>query len=89
MRLTTIAKIREICIANSPGIGTEIEELLDQEERAEQMAKNVQELIFLANVTSSFVDMKPDHPLYPSVQRDVQASLDRLKNRHKCLPEDG
>lgn len=89
MRLTTIAKIREICIANSPGIGTEIEELLDQEERAERMADSVQELIFLANATATFVDLKPEHPLYSSVQRDVQASLDRLKNLHKCLPEDG
>jgi len=96
MRQTTTKKIKELCVCKHRDVGQkdckcqlcEILGLLDQEERAEHMAKDVQELIHLANVTASFVDMKPDHRLYPTVRRDVQDSLDRLRNKHKDLLED-
>jgi hypothetical protein len=52
--------------------------LCDQEDRAEEMAKDVQELIFLANVTSSYMSMPLKHPLYAKVGSDVRGSLTRL-----------
>jgi len=55
-----------------------MESLLRCEERAEDMSEDVKELLFLANVTASYMDMTPTHPLYCSVGRDVKASLLRL-----------
>lgn len=78
MRQKTIDKIRALTRVNGKGVIAEIEALLDLEERAEQMAEDTQELLFLANVVSSYMDMTPKHPLYVHVGRDVRASLRRL-----------
>ena len=42
------------------------------------MAEDVQELIFLANVTASYMSMPVKHPLYCKVGSDVRGSLSRL-----------
>lgn len=90
MRQKTIDKIRDIFENRDHPCGSmnDVMELLDQEERAEQMSEDVQELIYLANVVDSFIVMSETHPLYKSVRRDVEASLTRLKHKHKCLPDD-
>ena len=90
MRQKTIDKIRNIFENRDHPCGSmnDVMELLDQEERAEQMAENVQELVFLANAVDSFIVMPETHPAYRSVRRDVQASLNRLKTKHKALPDD-
>ena len=80
MRQTTQDKIR--AVYKKGGVAkdcmNEVLGLLNCEDRAEEMSKDVQELLFLANVTASYMDMTPTHPLYCSVGRDVKASLLRL-----------
>lgn len=86
MRQKTIEKIRRLCNPDQHKAECEcgycqIISLCDREEYVEQMSEDVQELITLANVTASYMDMTPQHPLYCSVGRDVRASLARLFNQ--------
>jgi len=88
MRQKTIEKIKQLInqVDEPTLILCQIMDLLRLEDRAEVMSADVQELIFLANVVDSFIVMSPTHPSYKSVERDVQASLTRLKNFH-VLPD--
>ncbi len=83
MRISTIEKIRAKLRTNQPGIVKEIEELLDQEERAEKMAEDTKELIYLANVTASYMSMPVKHPMYCKVGADVRGSLARLFDKEE------
>jgi hypothetical protein len=90
MRTKTIDQIKHlISLVDEPTqILCQILDLVRYEERAEEMAKDVQEMIYLVNVTDSLISIPPTHPLYKSILRDVQASINRLKRVHKALPDD-
>jgi hypothetical protein len=90
MRQKTSDKIKELIgqVEQPTLILTQILDLLRLEDRADEMAQDVQELLFLANVTDSLVGMSPTHPIYKSVLRDVQSSLSKLKHIHNALPDD-
>ena len=86
MRQKTIEKIRRLCNPDHHRVecvckDCQILTLLDQEDRAEEMAKDTQELVYLANVTASYMDMPPSHPLYNHTAVDVRNSLKRLFNK--------
>ena len=38
-----------------------------------------QDYIYLANIVDGFIDLKPEHPLYESIRKDIKDCLGRLK----------
>ena len=83
MRQTTIEKIRAVYKkgGKAEDCMNEVLGLVNCEDRANEMAEDTQELIFLAHVVLAYMDMSPAHPLFYTTRTDVKRSLSRLFDR--------
>ena len=66
-----------------------INEIIKLNKKVEDLKNEHQDYYSLANVVDGFVDLKPEHPLYHSIRKDVQNYLKRLIGKKACIHFDG
>jgi len=61
----------------------DVEDLPSVKEIEKEIEKEMEKYLTLANLADAFVDLKPEHPLYHSIRKDLKDCLFRLKNPAK------